>query len=93
MSDFETIRDSVLGYLTESNRVPWAEDISRVGTAYDKAWQDLWTARCHLCQRFAMEWDDADLELIMDAVLLLEKDVARGMFDTALTYAERDRKL
>lgn len=93
MTDFERIRDSLLGYLRSSSRVPWVEDITRVGTAYDKAYQDLWNARANLCRRFGMDWEDADLEAIMNAVLLLEKDVARGMFDAAMAYAERDHQL
>ncbi|MGM9660836.1 MAG: hypothetical protein ACI3WQ_09585 [Faecousia sp.] len=93
MTDYETIRDSVLGYLSEAYRVPWAENISREGTAYAQAYQDFWTAREHLCERFQLDWEDDDLELIMNAVLLVEKDVARGMFDATLTYAEKGRQL
>ena len=93
MTDFERIRDSVLGYLSEPNRLPWVENISREGTAYAQAYQDFWTAREHLCERFQLDWEDEDLERIMNAVLLVEKDVARGMFDAALTYAEKGRQV
>ena len=89
MTDFEKIRESLLGHLPEPRRVPWVEDISRVGTAYDKASQDLWTARAHLCQRFGMDWKDEDLELIMSAISHLEKDVARGMFDAAMLFVKK----
>ena len=93
MTDFEKIRESLLGHLSDTRRVPWVEDISRVGTAYDKAFQDLRTARAHLCQRFGMDWKDEDLELIMSAISHLEKDVARGTFDVAMLYCEKDKHL
>lgn len=87
MTDFESVYGSVLGYLTPESRIPWVEDISREGTPYDRACQELWDAREHLCLRFGLDREDGDLERIMNAVLKLEKEAARGVFDAALVLA------
>lgn len=89
MTDYEQIRDSVLGYLEEDARLSWAVCIAEEGSDLDRAYQQLATARESLCRRFAIEDSDGDLERIMDAVLLLEQAVARGMFDAADAYARR----
>lgn len=89
MTDFERIRDSVLGYLKPSERVCWVEDISREGTDYDRAYQRLLFLRERLCLRCGLQPEDEDMEAMLNAVLDLEKAVARGMFDAAVDYAAR----
>lgn len=91
MTDFERIRDSVLGDLEASARVPWAEDLSREGTPYSEAYRTIAEARERLCQRFGIRQEDADWEAIMDAILVLEQEVARGVFQAALRCAEADK--
>lgn len=89
MTDFESIRDSALGYLTKEQRVSWVSDLSREGTDYDRAYQKLLCLRERLCQRFHLQPEDEDMEAILGAAFDLEQAVARGIFDAAVEYAAR----
>ena len=93
MTDFEKISGSVLGYLTPECRVPWAQDITREGTPYSRAYQTIEDARERLCRRFAMAPEDGDLEAVMNALQSLERSVAQGIFDAAIRYAENGYQL
>lgn len=93
MTDYEQIRDTVLGYLEEDARLSWADCAAEEGSDLDRAYQQLAAARESLCRRFAIKESDGDLERMMDAVLLLERAVARGMFDAAQAYAKRGYRI
>ena len=69
------------------------EQLAREDSDYARAYADFWTARENLCRRFGMDWEDEDLERIMDGVLALEKDLGRRMFDAGMEFAKRGRKL
>ena len=81
MTEFEKIYGSVLGYLRQEYAENQVEDITGEGSAYDRAYQEILDARLHLCQRFGIAEDDADLEKIMDAMQALEKAVAKGIYN------------
>ncbi len=76
--DFEDIYLTVIGELAED--LPWVREAAGTEAVYVEAWQAIDDARAHLCQRFGMDWEDPDLERIMDAVMKLQRDVARRMF-------------
>ncbi len=76
--DFESVYFSVTGELTEA--LPWVSGVSGSRDTYDQAWQELDNARARLCQRFSIDWEDPDMEAMLNAILTLEKDVARRMF-------------
>ena len=93
MDDFDMIYSTIVGQMRRTGGVPWVKNIFVEGTAYNKAYQDFWTAREHLCARFGIEWEDPDLELFMDGILDLEEDLARAMFEATIEYAKRDYRL
>ncbi len=51
------------------------------------AYKDFWAAREHLCRRFGMDWEDEDLELIMNGILTLEQEIGKQMFFCGIRYA------
>ena len=63
------------------------------GTALDQAYKDFWTAREHLCERFGIDWEDDDLELFMNGILHLTRDLALRMFYYGMVYVRRGYKL
>lgn len=54
--------------------------IAGENTAYSKAWQALTDARLSLTRRFDIDFEDKDLEQIMEAVAVIERETALGMF-------------
>ncbi len=76
--DFEDVYLSAIGERTED--IPWVSAVSGSRDAYDQAWQDIDHARTRLCQRFNLDWEDPDMETLLNGVMVLEKDIARRMF-------------
>ena len=82
MNNFEDIYETMIG-----QRVPEAEaagvvSIAGEGTPYSNAWQELMEARISLARRFGMAFEDKDLERIMAAVTVIERETALGMYRT-----------
>ena len=88
MDEFEDIYLSMTGELEPG--LPWVENAFAEGTECSRAYQELWAARENLCRRFGMDWEDKDLERIMNAVALLEEDFGRRMFRCGIEYARRE---
>lgn len=91
--DFDSIYSTMMGNQRICWAVPWVEDGFRNKSAISRAYKDFWTAREHLCERFGLDWEDADLELFMNAILELEREVAWRMFLYGIGYAQRGYKL
>lgn len=91
--DFEAIYETVCGELIPGCRVPWVENAFVPGTVLSQAYRDFWEAREQLCQRCGIEWEDEALELFMNGIHRLRKDIAWRMFRYGVEYAERARKL
>lgn len=93
MDDFEEIYATVTGDRQLSGGVPWVENAFVEGTDFTRAYRDFRIAREHLCRRFNLDWEDEDLERLMDAVLCLSEDLARRMFRYGIEYANRGCKI
>ena len=93
MDDFESIYLTATGGLVPEARVPWVKEICGEGTPYAQAYRDFWDAREHLTERFPLEWEDEDLERIMNGIMHLEREVARQMFLNGIEYAKRGYRL
>jgi len=87
--DFQIIFDVVTGN-AKKEEFKWAENAFVEGTNYNAAYAELWKARENLCRRFGIDWEDEDLERVMNAVLKLEKDLAWRMFCCGLSYAKKE---
>ena len=85
--DFDDIFLTVAGELEEE--LPWVRAVSGGGENYEHAWQEIDDAKAHLCERFGMDWEDGDLERILNAVAQLERDVGKRMFLCGVEYAKR----
>ena len=93
MDDFEEIYATMTGDRRLNGGVPWVESASVEGTDFERAYRELWMVRERLCRRFGMEWEDGDLERIMNAVMDLSEDVARRMFRYGIEYSERGYRI
>lgn len=78
--DFNAFYETLIGERIPAMRVPGVVCIAEEGSAYSQAYQTLMDARLSLTQRFDMEFEDKDLERIMEAVSVIEKEAARGAF-------------
>ena len=79
-NDFEAIYETLIGQRTPETAVPGVETIAGEGSAYSAACETLMDARLSLTRRLGMDFEDKDLERIMDAVSVIEREVAKGMF-------------
>ena len=91
--DFEDIFSVMMGSQQPAAGISWVENGFRGETGIVTAYQNFWTAREHLCRRFGLDWEDADLELFMNGILELEREVAWRMFLYGIDYAQRGYKL
>lgn len=91
--DFQAIYDSMHGYLKKEYRIPWVKNVWEEETGFKLAYDDFWTVREHLCQRYGIDWDDEDLERIMNGIMNLDEDLCRRMFQYTIEYAKRGYQL
>ena len=84
MCDFESFYETLTGHREGKFAVPGVACIAEEGSAYSRAYQTLMEARLSLTRRFGMEFEDKDLERIMEAVSVIEKEAARGAFRSTL---------
>ena len=80
MSEFEAIYESLTGQRLPEAAMPGVEDLSREGTPYSRAWQELLSARDSLVRRFGMDPEDRDLERMLNAAMRAERETALGMY-------------
>ena len=78
--DFEDIYETLVGERVPEAAVPGVESIASEGSAYSEAYQSVMEARMNLARRFGMDFEDEDLERIMNAIAVIEKETAKGMF-------------
>ena len=86
--DCNLILDMTTGVIDAKPPFEWVENAFAPGTLFSEAYEDFALARERLCERFGMAEDDEDLELIMNGLLKLEKDLGRRMFLCGLRYAQ-----
>lgn len=87
--DFERIYMKVTGNLSEDTSLDWVESAFVEGTDFQQAYDTFWEVRESLCRRFGMDWEDGDLERLMEGILSLGRDLARRMFYYGMVYARR----
>ena len=86
--DCNLILDMTTGVIDAKPPFEWVENAFAPGTLFSEAYEDFALAREHLCERVGLAEDDEDLELIMNGLLKLEKDLGRRMFLCGLRYAQ-----
>ena len=78
--DFDAFYETLIGERIPAMCMPGVVCIAEEGSAYSRAYKTLMDARISLTRRFGMDFEDKDLERIMEAVSTIEKEVARGAF-------------
>ncbi len=76
--NFEEIYLTAIGEAAEPLR--WVQEVIGSDDVYLQAWQEIDDARAQLCQRFGMDWEDPALERLVNAILVLEREVGRRLF-------------
>ncbi len=89
MSNWEEIYYILAGELEAPSSLRWIEEAYGFSEGYETAQKAITDARNHLCERFCINAEDKDLEQIMNAVLQIEKDIARRAFQCGNTLAQR----
>lgn len=89
MDDFEEIYEVFAGYREADVDTEWVKCVMAKGTPCADAHNLLWDARVSLCQRLNVDLDDKDISHIMDAVMTIEREMALGMFQCGIEYAQR----
>ena len=82
MNQFEEVYETLVGHREAPYAVPGVQSIAAEGSAYSLAYQALMDARLSLTRRFGMDFEDKDLERIMEAVATIEKETAKGIFQS-----------
>ena len=83
--DFEAIYETMIGQRIPEAAVPGVENIADGVTPYSQAWQKLLKSRDSLCRRFRIHPEDKDLEQILNAVTVIEREAALAVYRIAHT--------
>ena len=77
----ELVYESLSGHLADTYRVPGIENAFAPGTPCEMLYRDILLAYFRLCQRLGVEEEDADIEIIMNSFLDIERILCLKMFD------------
>ena len=83
----EQVYDCLLGQFEPNITLNWVENIFTDGSAYDRNYGAVLDAYECLCQRLGTGDEDADVEIIINAMLDNERIVALKMFEYGMRYA------
>ena len=83
---------SLLGQLNPEYTLDWVENIFTEGSDYDRRYGDVLDAYARLCQRLGTDDEDADVEIIINAMLENEQNVALKMFHYGLLCGRSDKE-
>ena len=88
--DFHSIFKIVTGCTEAEYPFHWIENAFIPGTQFFNAYEELWNARQNLCRRFGLDIADDDMEMIMNAIMDVEEDLAQRMFLYGIRYANME---
>ena len=83
----EDIYDSLQGVLIPEARVPWVRNLFLPGSPCDRAYSQMLLAYERLRDRLGVEFEDADVEIIINSLLDIQQLVGYEMFRCGLEYA------
>lgn len=87
---FEDIYNTLIGNDTLEFTIPWVNSLCEDGTPYMLAYQDVLEARERLCIRLGSDpglpAEDTDIEIIINAMLDMQREVAWWMFHYGTQY-------
>ena len=84
----EHVYDCLLGQIVSEKALDWVESIFTNGSVYDRNYGAVLDAYARLCRRLGADEEDADVEIIINAMLDNERAVAVKMFEYGAHYAK-----
>ena len=88
---FEQVNETMLGELVEDAALPWVPNICYPGSAYERAYDEMYRACQRLADRLGVE-DDEDIESIRQAYETMQNIICRQMFAAGAAYANMRKK-
>jgi len=83
-NNFESIYETMIGQRVPEYAVPGVENMADGVTPYSLAWRELLKSRDSLCRRFRIHPEDQDLERMVNAVMIIERETARAMYNISV---------
>ncbi len=80
MNDFTEVYESMLGILTPEASLPWVSNAFAEGQPCELAYEEMRTAYERLCQRLGGVEEDPDLDMIVDSMERIQRDLCRRMW-------------
>ena len=77
----EQIYYTLIGLMEEEYCVPGVENLFAEGSECDRAYEQMLDAYARLCNRLDVVEEDADVEIIIDALLKIQRLIAMKMFE------------
>ena len=87
--DFEDIYYTMLGEMSPGYEVPGVENAFAPGQSCERAYEDVTAAYQRLRDRLGVVDEDEDVELIIDSMTTIQRELCRRMFELALTCRRR----
>ncbi len=93
MDSFEKIYNSMLGSADSDDALPWVQNAFAEGSHCAREREELQEACLRIREHLGI-WDqDADLDIILDCLESIQKELCFRMFDTGIQYVREKHYL
>lgn len=89
MDYIDEIYAAVQGLLTEDTLFPWVQNAFTPGSPCEKAYSHMQDAYARLCKRLGVADEDPDVEVVIDSLLEIQRELCREMFLCGRKYEYR----
>ena len=89
----EDIYDSLQGVLIPEARVPWVQNLFLEGSPCDLAYSQMLLAYERLRDRLGVEFEDDDVEIIINSLLDIQQILGFEMFRCGVAYARQENRM
>lgn len=89
-NDFvEDVYDTLCGYLIEEAQVSGVESVFEEGMLCEKLYGDVRKAYERLCTRLGVQDEDGDVEIIIDSLLSISRELGLHMYRYGTKFADQ----
>ncbi len=87
----ENIYNTLMGLLDEEYRVPGVENLFAEGSECMNSYGEMLAAYERLCARLGVVDEDADVEVIINSMRDIERNVSMKMFEYGMKFAQEKK--